>query len=241
MFNVIFEVKPKRERFDAYLSLGAHLKPMLESTEGFIDNERFASVGREGWILSLSTWRDEKSLVRWRTHGEHHRVQERGRDEIFDDYHLRVGEVTLDSDATPGTPLPQQRFDETQTATAKFVSLTEVTPGQSGGDNAHRLAERLAPPLSDAELVDFDAFESIYKPGKVCLLLSWKTAAAAGVWVPPRLDGVAAQRHRIVRVVRDYGMRERREAPQYYPEASAANLQAPQESLSAPQGYGGRR
>lgn len=222
MFNVIFEVKPKRERFDAYLSLGAHLKPMLESTEGFVDNERFASARREGWILSLSTWRDEKSLVRWRTHGEHHRVQERGRDEIFDDYHLRVGEVTQDSDATPGTQLPQQRFDETQTAAAKFVSLTEVTPRQrDGGHSSAGLVERLAPPLGDAELVDFDAFESIYQPGKVCLLLSWKTAEAAGAWSPPRLEGVAVQRHRIVRVVRDYGMHDRREAPQYYPAASA--------------------
>jgi hypothetical protein len=36
---------------------------MLGSTEGFIDNERFESQSLQGWVLSQSTWRDDKSLV----------------------------------------------------------------------------------------------------------------------------------------------------------------------------------
>ena len=100
MFNVMFEVRPRPERFDAYLKLAAHLKPLLEQSDGFVDNERFASHRRAGWILSLSSWRDEKALVRWRTDAEHHRVQERGRSEVFEDYRLRVGDVTFDCDAT---------------------------------------------------------------------------------------------------------------------------------------------
>jgi heme-degrading monooxygenase HmoA len=71
MFSAIFEIFPKRERFDEYLALAKHLKPILEKVDGFVDNERFESRGRPGWILSHSTWRDEKSLVRWRTTGEH--------------------------------------------------------------------------------------------------------------------------------------------------------------------------
>ena len=47
--------------------------------------------------LSHSTWRDEKSVVRWRTVGKHHDTQQRGRDEVFQDYHLRVGESVRDS------------------------------------------------------------------------------------------------------------------------------------------------
>jgi heme-degrading monooxygenase HmoA len=71
------------------------LKPKLEAIDGFIDNERFASMKTKGRVLSLSIWRDEKAVVRWRTHGEHHDVQEKGRFEVFEDYHLRrVGEVT---------------------------------------------------------------------------------------------------------------------------------------------------
>ena len=64
MFSVIFEVHPKRSEFELYLALAKDLKPILEGIDGFIDNERFESKRRPGWILSHSTWRDEKSVVR---------------------------------------------------------------------------------------------------------------------------------------------------------------------------------
>src|SRR3984893_6857551 len=64
MFSVIFEVQPRREKFDLDLELAKGLKPILEGIVGFIDNERFESTRRPGWILSHSTWRDEKSVVR---------------------------------------------------------------------------------------------------------------------------------------------------------------------------------
>jgi heme-degrading monooxygenase HmoA len=83
MFSVIFEVHPKQEKFDLYLELAKGLRPILEAIDGFIDNERFESTHRPGWILSHSTWRDEKSVVRWRTVGKHHDTQQRGRDEVF--------------------------------------------------------------------------------------------------------------------------------------------------------------
>ena len=97
MFSVIFEVHPKQEKFDLYLELAKGLRPILEGIDGFIDNERFESTRRPGWILSHSTWRDEKSVVRWRTVGKHHDIQQRGRDEVFQDYHLRVGEIVADT------------------------------------------------------------------------------------------------------------------------------------------------
>ncbi len=80
MFAVIFVVHPKEGRKDDYLDLAKHLKPILEGMDGFIDNERFESKRTEGDVLSLSTWRDEKSVIRWRTQGEQiHGVQEKGR------------------------------------------------------------------------------------------------------------------------------------------------------------------
>src|SRR5215207_2112008 len=112
MFAVIFEVQPKPERWDDYLDLAKQLKPKLEKTEGFIDNERFKSKKDERRVLSLSTWRDEKAVVRWRTHGEHHGVQEKGRFEVFEDYHLRVGEITADTCPPQGISVVDQRLDE---------------------------------------------------------------------------------------------------------------------------------
>src|SRR5271167_3222649 len=72
MFSVIFEVLPRKENWDDYLENAKMLRPELEQVDGFIDNIRYKSLTREGWILSLSNWRDEKSLVRWRTRMRHH-------------------------------------------------------------------------------------------------------------------------------------------------------------------------
>ena len=105
MFSVIFEVNPKQEKFDLYLDLAKGLKPVLEEIDGFIDNQRFESTRRRGWILSHSTWRDEKSVVRWRTVGKHHDTQQRGRDEVFQDYHLRVGESVRDTPPPAGAAI----------------------------------------------------------------------------------------------------------------------------------------
>ena len=93
MFAVIFEAFPNHQRWQQYLDLAALLRPELIKTDGFIANLRYRSLTRDGWLLSLSTWRDEKALVRWRTHAGHHLVQQQGRDEVLLDYHLRVGAI----------------------------------------------------------------------------------------------------------------------------------------------------
>ncbi len=74
MFSVIFEVRPNDGRKDEYLELAGGLKPVLQTIDGFIDVERFESTLRPQWVLSHSSWRDEKSLVRWRTQRDHHAV-----------------------------------------------------------------------------------------------------------------------------------------------------------------------
>src|SRR6516162_7132692 len=142
MFAVIFEVQPRKQRWNDYLDLAKYLKPKLEAIDGFIDNERFESKRAKGRLLSLSTWRDEKAVVRWRTQREHHGVQEKGRFEIFEDYRLRVGEVTHDGDPPRGLAVVQQRFDETANPAAKAVSISELTPPR--GDKTKIAAEHLA-------------------------------------------------------------------------------------------------
>jgi heme-degrading monooxygenase HmoA len=219
MFAVIFEVQPKQERFDEYLELAKQLKPKLEAIEGFIDNERFRSLRDQRRLVSLSTWRDEKAVIRWRTHGEHHGVQEKGRFEVFEDYHLRVGEI-FDDSKTPVTE--QQRFDETEIGAAKVVTLTEVEPNQKGDVSGDSLAEALGLNRSRDGLMEQEIFESIYVPGKLLLLTSWRDTKAADGFSPKTPAAAKSLRHRSVRVIRDYGMFERREAPQFYPEVRKA-------------------
>ena len=96
MHVVIFEVWPKQGRKGEYLDIAAALKPELEKIDGFISVERFASLTEEGKILSLSFWRDEAAVIRWREHAEHQAAQGRGRHELFADYRLRVASVIRD-------------------------------------------------------------------------------------------------------------------------------------------------
>src|SRR5689334_19931349 len=181
MFAVIFEVQPKPERFDDYLALAKTLKPKLEAIDGFIDNERFRSLRDPRRLVSLSTWRDEKAVIRWRTQGEHHGVQEKGRFEVFEDYHLRVGEIFGDSQSQPAK---QQRFDETEIGESKAVTLTEVESREKGTLSGTSLAAELGLGPNSGGLVEQETFESIYVPGKLLLLTSWRDAKAAEGFAP---------------------------------------------------------
>jgi heme-degrading monooxygenase HmoA len=196
MFVVIFEVQPKAASWDAYLSHAAALKPELERIDGFLHNERFRSRKRDGWLVSLSAWHDEKALVRWRAHGAHHAVQADGRATVFQDYRLRVGE-SVDA-ATPA------RCDLTAIGAAKAALLAE-------GPDA---ALDAAPPPHGA--VDWDRFDSIPNPGQGLLLSFWRDVAAAGAAPCP-----GGCRCRVVAILRDYGMFDRAEAPQYHPPVPA--------------------
>jgi heme-degrading monooxygenase HmoA len=218
MFAVIFLVQPKQERRNDYLDLAKYLKPKLEAIDGFIDNERFESLRQKSRVLSLSTWRDEKAVVRWRTQGEHHGVQEKGRFEIFEDYHLSVGEITDDTDPPQGVRLEEQRFDITEAGEAKVATITELTPAREGALDtiARDLPAQLGLKTSDG-LVGIETFASIYVPGKLLLLARWRDGEVANAWSPRQPAGAGTMRHRKVRVIRDYGMFDRREAPQYYP------------------------
>jgi heme-degrading monooxygenase HmoA len=225
MFAVIFAVHPGPGKKGDYLALAKYLKPMLEKIDGFIDNERFESKSREGWVLSLSTWRDEKAVIRWRTLGEHHCVQEKGRSEIFDDYHLRVGEVTADTQLPHGLSIEEKRFDETRIGASRLCTVTEITPVGKAmpAEIVAVLPARLGLEGAGVGLVGVEVFESITNPGKLLLLADWKDARTADAWGPTSFVGIASLRHRHVRVIRVYGMYQRDEAPQFYPNVEKAS------------------
>lgn len=96
MIAVIFEVVPAPGHKQEYLDLAASLRPALEQIDGFISIERFESLTSEGKILSLSIWRDEEAVKRWRQLESHRVAQAKGRAGVFADYRLRVAEVIRD-------------------------------------------------------------------------------------------------------------------------------------------------
>jgi heme-degrading monooxygenase HmoA len=220
MFSVIFEVFPQKDQFDHYLDLAKELKPLLQEVEGFVDNERFESKLRPGWILSHSTWRDEKSVVRWRTTGEHHLIQEKGRGGVLNDYHLRVGDVTKDTNPPAEAPINEQRFDETEVGKTRMVTLTEIVPQKDSElGTPENLYEALGLAALKEQIESYDVFASIYNPGKMAVLVSWLDKTKGSSWVPALPPNAASVRQRSVRIVRDYAKYDRREAPQFYPDA----------------------
>ena len=114
MVAIIFEVKPNQGRRQEYLDIAASLRPVLEKMDGFISVERFESLPEPGKMLSLSFWRDEAAIRKWRELDVHRAAQERGRASVFSDYRLRVASVVRDYGMSERAeaPVDSVRFHE---------------------------------------------------------------------------------------------------------------------------------
>jgi heme-degrading monooxygenase HmoA len=227
MFPVLFEVHPKPGQWDAYLGYAKMLRPELEQVGGFVDNNiRYRSLTREGWILSLSNWQDEKAVVRWRTKMKHHEVQELGRGEVLLDYHLRVGQITHDTRLPEGMELRDQRLDETEVGVGTAVVLIDAKRPSDWKEttNPADCAEWLGlRPLHG--FLDWDLFDAVVTPGDIILMSTFKDGPTASAFI----DSVSIPdeaRLRSVRIIRDYSMFDRREAPQYFPEAARSSIRS---------------
>ena len=106
MIAVIFEVWPADGRREHYLDLAAALRADLVSIDGFLSVERFQSLTEPGKLLSLSFWRDEDSVRKWRNLSSHRATQRKGRTGVFADYRLRVAEVSRDYGLTARDQVP---------------------------------------------------------------------------------------------------------------------------------------
>ena len=107
MIAVIFEVIPFTGERHRYLDLAGDLRNRLEKIDGFISVERFESLSTRGKLLSLSFWRDEEAVRRWRETPDHRAAQSVGRGGIFADYRLRVAHVLRDYGLTEREEAPE--------------------------------------------------------------------------------------------------------------------------------------
>lgn len=73
MIAVIFEVWPADGRREDYLAHAARLREELSRIDGFISVERYESLTEPGKLVSLSFWRDEDAVARWRNQIDHRR------------------------------------------------------------------------------------------------------------------------------------------------------------------------
>ena len=111
MLAVIFELEPIEANKQDYLNIAADLAGELEKIDGFISVERFQSLSQAGKLLSLSFWRDEAAIARWRNLARHRQAQQAGRADLFADYRLRVAEVIRDYGMTERDSAPVDSRD----------------------------------------------------------------------------------------------------------------------------------
>ena len=228
MFSVLIEAQPHKDRWDAYLAKANMLRPELEKAPGLVDNIRYRSLTRDGWILSLSDWRDETSVAGWHTRMRDDQAEEKGWNDILADYRLRVGEITSDT-RVPGTQkMAQRRPDETKVGEGTYVTLIDAkqTLEWVSANNPQELALYLGFDLySYGDCISWDVFDSLSNPGEIILMVTWKDAQSANDHAATQIVPDDA-RVRVLRIVRDYAMSDRHQTSHDYPAAGRDILRA---------------
>jgi heme-degrading monooxygenase HmoA len=203
MISQFFEVQIKEGRIDRYLDLAASLKPLLTAMGGCLFIDRFKSLTRENLLLSYQIWQDEGSMTAWRANANHHGVQEIGREKVFSDYRIRIAQVI--HEARPGKPIwrPERRtpYNDPARRRPTYVIATESKSAQLPVQTEWRR----------------DAFASVYRDGHFAHLIDLPDCQSGLEFGGQLFADPTTEYFRIVEVMRDYGMHDRTEAPQYYP------------------------
>ena len=202
MIALFFEVETRPGHRDQYLELASSLRPHLDAMGGCLFIDRFASLTREHLLLSYQIWQDEAALTAWRVHGYHHEVQTKGREQVFSDYRIRIAQVVHEE--RPGKPVWQPERRTPYNDPARRPSTFAV------------IAESKRAELPVATDWKRDDFKSVYRDGYFAHLIDVPDERA-GVELGRRLlTNPTMEYVRVVEVMRDYGMFDRKEAPQYY-------------------------
>ena len=96
MIAVIFEFSAAEGRFADYKRLADGLNEEVRKVDGFLSIERFQSISNPDKFVSLSFWRDEEAVRKWRNLQKHREAQAKGRGGIFSGYRLRICTVLRD-------------------------------------------------------------------------------------------------------------------------------------------------
>lgn len=86
---VLFHIRT-REDIDVgeYERAFARMLECVSEISGFVSIQGFA--GEDGSELAVALFEDAAAIEQWRIHPEHARMRERGRDEFFETYEIRI-------------------------------------------------------------------------------------------------------------------------------------------------------
>ena len=203
MISQFFEIQiaPGQER--QYLDLAASLKPKLDAMGGCLFLDRYRSLRRENVLLSYQVWQDEGALTAWRVNPAHHAVQVTGREKVFADYRIRIAQVI--HEARPQQPAwrPERLtpYNDPVRRPPTYVLASE-------SKNAELPAKTTWPR---------DGYTSVYREGYFAHVIDLPDVQSGLEFGPGLFADPTTEHFRIFEVIRDYGMYDRAEAPQYYP------------------------
>jgi len=198
MHALLFEVTPRENHEEHYFRHADKLRPLVMKQEGLLYLERFKSQAHPDIILSHSLWQDEASLASWRTNSEHHKSQAAGRYKHFKDYRIRIAHVIQQYDESAEIrEWPRDGlYNESRASGEQYIVITKTTePPQhaSGGVFKSVTDAKSFVAILESESEE-EGRDGIVRAQKDC----HATSAVLGI------------------VSRDYGLHDRKEAPQYF-------------------------
>jgi hypothetical protein len=110
--------------------------------------------------------RDEKSPVHWRIKTKHHEAQQKGRVQILQDYHLRIGPITLDTEVPKGQAIVEQRLDEAEVGEGTTVTLITIKRPTKWKEttNPADAAQAMGLDPRTVGLPEWDLFDAVLPP-----------------------------------------------------------------------------
>lgn len=200
MIALFFEVLPKPGQEGTYFEMAAKLKPALDASGGLLFLDRSRSSTRPGWFLSHQFWRDEASMTRWRVNPTHHRAQACGRTDVLADYRLRVAQVAA-------------------SVACGHAIMHEPLAGAAAYNDPHAVPERfIVSTLASAPLsgIAGETFASVYDSALTVHVTPVASAAEGHALLAHLADNPALKIARLCLISRDYTLRDRTEAPQFF-------------------------
>lgn len=201
MHALLFEMEPRPGHEGHYFKHAEALRPLLAQHAGLLFIERFKSISRPNVILSHSHWRDEASLAKWRSDPDHHRSQAAGRNKHFEDYRLRISHVLkiVRQSCAPESWTMDGAYTDVNAIPPRFLTIVALKsePADLSGESFQSVT------VDDSFLCVADA--KSHQHGEEII---------ADAMALPHVTSAM-----LTLVSRDYGMSERAEAPQYFPNA----------------------
>ncbi|EME77897.1 uncharacterized protein MYCFIDRAFT_200286 [Pseudocercospora fijiensis CIRAD86] len=212
MFITVFEETIPASRNVIAGAYYTKLRPPLQDHSGFISENGYTSPSNEKQHLVLAKFTSPEAARNWRTHPDHLRIQHKSRQGVFEDYRVRSGAVV--------EPSEYYTADDPTTTTSKrgrylIVYEEHISVREQPGLRSHiETALLVAASGIFDEAFDITPYAN---DQTVVWLISFATKKAAVKCRASQAYGNvqkgAEEMTHLVRVERDYGRFDRKEAP----------------------------